>query len=439
MISPALPTSPDPLSGSTRDFLHLPHRSLTAKATAFTEWQAARIAQGGFPYAKRLARAPAPRTALRLLDGTLHDGINFSSQDYLGLSSHPDVKSAAQAAIEQFGAHSAGSAALAGEMEIADELEGALAEHLRTQFVTLYPTGWAAGYGVIRGLVRDTDHVLLDSLAHNCLQEGAAAATRNIHLYRHLDVAHAREKLAAIRTRDAQAGILIVTESLFSMDSDTPDLGAFQALAREFDALFLVDVAHDYGCLGPDGTGRLGEQGLIGKIDIVMGSFSKTFASNGGFVASHREEIREYFRYFSPPNTFSNALGPAQLAAILAAHRLIRSPEGVRRRSDLLTAIGALRSSLADHGVRTYGEASPIVPTLIGDEAVARVAARLSVERGILANLVEYPAVARRTARFRMQVMATHSPQECTTAAAHIAAAINDAHRVVHKSGASHA
>lgn len=423
---------PDPLAGSTRDFLFLPDRDLTAKAAAFTSWQAARIAQGGFPYAKRLVRAPAPRTALRLLDGTVREGINFSSQDYLGLASHPDVKSAAQAALEQFGLHSAGSSALAGEMEMADVLEAALTEHLRTPFVTLYPTGWAAGYGVIRGLVRDSDHVVLDALAHNCLQEGAAASTRNVHLFRHLDLAHAREKLAAIRARDPRAGILLVTESLFSMDADTPDLRAFQTAAREFDALFVVDAAHDYGCLGPDGTGRLGEQNLLGEVDIVMGSFSKTFASNGGFVASHREEIREYFRYFSPPNTFSNALGPAQLAAIFTALQIVRSAEGARRRGALLAAVDALRSGLAGHGVRPCGEPSPIVPAFIGDEAVARVAARLCSERGVLTNLVEYPAVARNTARFRMQVMATHSPADCAAAASHVAAAVNDAHRAVH-------
>jgi 7-keto-8-aminopelargonate synthetase-like enzyme len=424
-------TLPDPLAGSTRDFLFLPGRNLTAKAAAFAGWQAARVAHGGFPYAKRLVRAPAPRASLRLLDGTVREGINFSSQDYLGLSAHPEIKAAAQAAIEHFGPHSAGSAALAGEMEMADALEHAIGEHLRTPFVTLYPTGWAAGYGVIRGLVRDTDHVVLDALGHNCLQEGANASTRNVHLFRHLDLDHAREKLAAIRARDAQAGVLLVTESLFSMDADTPDLAAFQALAREFDALFVVDAAHDYGCLGPDGTGRIGEQGLLGQVDVVMGSFSKTFASNGGFVASHREEIREYFRYFSPSNTFSNALGPAQLASVLAALRLVRNPEGDRRRAGLLAAVETLRGGLLARGCEVFGAPSPIVPAMIGDEAIARVAAKLCSERGVLTNLVEFPAVARNTARFRMQVMATHEIDDCRQAAHIVADAIADARTIV--------
>lgn len=426
-LSVAAVPHPNALAGSTRDYLFLPGRSLTAKAAAFTSWQAARIAHGGFPYAKRLVRAPSARTSLRLLDGTVREGINFSSQDYLGLSSHLEVKCAAQLAIEQFGPHSAGSAALAGEMEMADALEQAIGDHLRTPFVTLYPTGWAAGYGVIRGLVRDTDHVVLDVLAHNCLQEGAHAATRNVHLFRHLDLDHAREKLAAIRANHPHAGILLVTESLFSMDADTPDLVAFQAAAREFDALFVVDVAHDYGCLGPEGTGRIGEQGLLGQVDVVMGSFSKTFASNGGFVASHREEIREYFRYFSPSNTFSNALGPAQLASVLTALRLVREPEGDRRRAGLLAAVDALRAGLLGRGGVVFGAPSPIVPAFIGDEAVARVAAKLCSERGVLTNLVEFPAVARNTARFRMQAMATHDPADCGEAARIVSEAIADA------------
>ena len=421
------PPLPNPLAGSTRDFVFLPDRSLTAKAVAFTGWQAARIAQGGFPYAKRLVRAPAPRTTLRLLDGKLREGINFSSQDYLGLAAHPAVKLAAQAAIEQFGLHSAGSAALAGEMEMADALKEAIGDHLRTPFVTLYPTGWAAGYGVIRGLVRDTDHVVLDVLAHNCLQEGAEATTHNIHRFRHLDLGHAREKLKSIRDQDAKAGILLVTESLFSMDADTPDLRAFQALAREFDALFVVDAAHDYGCLGAHGTGRLGEQGLLGEVDVVMGSFSKSFASNGGFVASHRREIREYFRYYSPSNTFSNALGPAQLASVLSALRIIREPEGDRRRATLLQAVNALRRSLNHRSVRVLGAPSPIVPVLIGDEPTARVAAKLCSERAVLTNLVEFPAVAQKSARFRMQVMATHDPADCEEAGRIVADAIADA------------
>jgi 7-keto-8-aminopelargonate synthetase-like enzyme len=302
-------------------------------------------------------------------------------------------------------------------MASAAQLEETIATRIRTPFVTLYPTGWAAGYGVIRGLVRPTDHVVIDVLAHNCLQEGASAATRNVHYFRHLDLNHAREKVAAIRAKNSANGILLVTESLFSMDADSPDLAGFQALAREHGALLLVDCAHDLGCLGPNGTGHIGLQGMLGKIDIVMGSFSKTFASNGGFVASHHREIREYFRYLSPTNTFSNALSPAQIATVLAAFHIVSSAEGERRREGLMAAVTQLRSRLSEGGLQVLGAPSPIVPVLIGRDDVARTAAKLASDAGVLTNLVEYPAVSRNSARFRLQVMSSHEPAACESAA----------------------
>ncbi|HEY1107423.1 MAG TPA: aminotransferase class I/II-fold pyridoxal phosphate-dependent enzyme, partial [Opitutaceae bacterium] len=395
--------------------------------TEFTAWIDARVAHGTFPFSKRLVRAPGPESALKYLDGTVRSGMNFSSQDYLGLAAHPEIARAACEAIGRYGLHSAGSTALAGTMDFADELEAIIAEHLRTPYVTLYPTGWAAGYGVSRGLVRSTDHVVIDALAHNCLQEGAAASTRNVHLFRHLDAEHAREKLANIRAKDPNNGILLITESLFSMDADTPNLAELQALCREFDALLMVDVAHDLGCMGPLGTGHIGLQDMLGKVDIVMGSFSKTFASNGGFVASHRREIREYFRYLSPSNTFSNALSPAQIATISAAFRIVRSAEGDTRRAKLLSAINALRDGLTARGTQVLGAPSPIVPVLIGRDDVARMATKIAGDAGVLANLVEYPAVSRNTARFRMQVMSAHESAACEAAAAKISDAISRA------------
>lgn len=427
MYRPTTPPIIDPLAGSTRDFLSRPGSDLTRKAAEFTAWIDARVAHGTFPFSKRLVRAPGPESALKYLDGTVRSGMNFSSQDYLGLAAHPEISRAACEAISRYGVHSAGSTALAGTMDFADELEAIIAEHLRTPYVTLYPTGWAAGYGVSRGLVRSTDHVVIDALAHNCLQEGAAASTRNIHLFRHLDAEHAREKLANIRAKDPNNGILLITESLFSMDADTPNLAELQALCREFDALLLVDVAHDLGCMGPLGTGHIGLQDMLGKVDIVMGSFSKTFASNGGFVASHRREIREYFRYLSPSNTFSNALSPAQIATISTAFRIVRSAEGDARRTKLLGAINALRDGLTARGTSVLGAASPIVPVLIGRDDVARMATKIAGDAGVLANLVEYPAVSRNTARFRMQVMSAHEPAACEAAAGKIADAISRA------------
>lgn len=419
------------LNGSTRDYLATPGTTPMQRADAFWLWNSARIAHSGFPFGKALASAPAAHTSLRFLDGSTLDGINFSSQDYLSLSSHPAVHAAAIEAIQRLGVHSAGSTALAGNVVDGQTLEHEIGAWLKTAHVSLFPTGWAAGYGVIRALIRATDHVVIDVLAHNCLQEGAAAATRNVHYYRHLDVAHARKQLRRIRDKDAHGGILLVTEGVFSMDADSPDISALQALAHEFGAMLLVDVAHDLGCSGPDGTGQIGVQRMLGQVDLVMGAFSKTFASNGGFVATHHQSIREYLRYYAPPNTFSNALSPAQIATIRECLRIVRSLEGEQRRHDLFAAISALRSALTEHGIKVLGQPSPIVPVLLGRDDVARITSALIAERGVLTNLVEFPAVSVNSARLRMQVMSQHSKTQCENAARIIAQALPDAEGIV--------
>src|SRR6185437_3310123 len=218
--------------------------------------------------------------------------------DYLSLSAHPDIMATAIETIERCGVHSAGSSALVGNTSHSVALERKISEFLNMDHVVLYPTGWAAGFGVVKGLVRSADHVVMDMLAHSCLQEGAHAATNNIHLFRHLDNEYCRNILTKIRAKDSDNGILVITEGLFSMDSDTPDLAALQALCDEFSATLVVDVAHDLGCLGKDGRGHIGMQNMLGKVDVVMGSFSKTFASNGGFVASKTRAVKEYLRFY---------------------------------------------------------------------------------------------------------------------------------------------
>ena len=158
---------------------------------------------------------------------------------------------------------------------------------------------------------------------------------------------------AAIRAKDSENGILVVTESLFSMDSDTPDIRALEELAHEYGATLVVDVAHDLGNLGPTGRGFIEMQDMLGKVDVVMGSFSKTFASNGGFVAARGRAIKEYMRYYSSPNTFSNALSPASAAIVGKAFDIVCSPEGAELRDKLMRNIRMLRGMLGSCDLET--------------------------------------------------------------------------------------
>jgi glycine C-acetyltransferase len=400
------------LGGSMRDFRYLPGTNLLDRVDAFFSWQQLRREAGLWPLGRSTETGPRSKCFARTDEGELFEGINFASQDYLSLSAHPAVWDAAVETIKEFGVHSAGSPALVGNTSLSLALEKKIGEFLECEQVVLFPTGWAAGFGVVKGLVRPSDHIVMDALSHACLQEGAQAATRNIHYYRHNSIEGVRDKLKGIRAKDAENGILIITESLFSMDSDTPDIAALQALAHEYDAILVVDVAHDLGALGPKGRGFIGAQDMIGKVDVVMGSFSKTFASNGGFVACNRRSVREYLRYYSSPLTFSNALSPSQAAIVLKAFEIVDSDEGDQLRAGLMTNIRLLRELLHGTGFETYGDPSPIVCVKMGTEGLARLVARRLPEIGLLANLVEFPAVPKGQARFRMQVMANHSSRD---------------------------
>lgn len=413
------------------NYAHPSGPDLLARTEPFFEWQDARRRAGLWPYSRSLDAAPRPACAVRTETGTGATGLNFLSQDYLSLSTHPRVVEAAHHALREHGLHSAGSAMLGGNTAASLALEQALAQAVGMPHVALFSTGWGAGFATITALVRPDDHVVMDNLAHACLQSGATAATRNVVRFRHLDNESVRRHLRGIRSRDAHNAILVVTEGLFSMDSDVPAIEELQAICREWGATLLVDAAHDFGVLGPRGTGSVGAQGLIGKVDLLMGAFSKTFGSNGGFLATHSPAVRQFVRVFGGPHIFSNALSPLQASVVTEALGIVRSAEGDALRTRLFENIGVLRGELERRGVQALGVPSPVVPVVIGAAPVARVAARMIFERGVFVNLVEYPAVPIRGSRFRMQVMAGHSPEQARAAAAVVAEAIHEARAVV--------
>jgi glycine C-acetyltransferase len=415
------------LTGSMRDFRDLQGADLMARVGSFYDWQELRRQRRLWPYSKSTRKAPLSVCTAVDDSGVQCTGLNFATQDYLALSSDPELKEVAKAVIDEYGVHSAGSSALAGNTKYSLRLEQTISEFLELDHTVLYPTGWAAGYGVIKGLVRPSDHVVMDGLAHACLQEGAYSATANVHLHGHLNVDSVRRHLRRIREKDATNAILVVTESLFSMDSDTPDLQALQNLCDEYEATLLVDVAHDLGAMGPGGRGFIGEQEMLGKVDIVMGSFSKTFASNGGFVACNSVAVKQYLKFYGCSATFSNALSPVQAATVTKAFEIVQSERGRHLRSVLMNRIHQLRDALTTEGLRYMGNPSPIVPVRVGDEALARLVSRRLPALEVIANLVEYPAVAKGDARLRLQLMPTHSLENVGALASRLRTAIDHA------------
>ncbi len=410
-------------------FTHPKGSHLIERTRPLGDWLASRIELGTWPYSRSLETSPRTTARVKSSNGVLVEGVNFGSQDYLGLSSHPSVHEAVIRALSDYGPHSAASAILQGNTGLSRRLELALSEHLQTEHILLFPTGWAAGFGTIVGLVRPNDHVVLDQNSHACLMQGARAATEKHTFFRHNDVEDARRKLERIRSKDTENAVLVVTEGVFSMDSDSPDIEGLQAVCREFDAVLLVDVAHDLGASGPQGTGQLGLQNMLGKVDLVMGAFSKTFASNGGFLATHSDSVRHFVSIYGGPHAFSNALSPIQAGVVCEALRIVRSHEGELLRKKSLANINQLRSLFTAEGLYCYGQPSPIVPVSVGDEKLAKWTARAIEEHDLIANLVEYPAVSRGKARFRFQVMASHTSEQVARAASIFGHSLEEARR----------
>lgn len=399
----------DILSKHLGMFSHPKGAHLLERTRPMGEWLDLRAQLETWPYARTLTSAPQAETTAISQNDRRVSGINFGSQDYLGLTSHPAVREAAIAAIREFGPHVASSPMLQGNTTIGRRLEKLVGDVLQTEHVLLFPTGWAAGFGAITGLVRPTDHIVIDQLGHASLLQGSRAATQNVYLFRHNDAASLRNRLQKIRAKDVENGILVVSEGLFSMDSDWPDIMALQNVCREFNAVFMIDIAHDFGAQGPRGTGQIGIQKMLGKIDLVMGSFSKSLASNGGFVATNLPSVRQYLGIFGGSHMYSNGMSPVQAGAALAALEIARSPEGDALRERAMNNIIRLRAGFEMRGVRCLGAPSNVVPVMAGDDATAKWIGNLLELNGILVNLVEFPAVPRGEARFRFQVMPSHT------------------------------
>lgn len=372
------------------------------------QWCDARLAASVDPYCKTMMARIGPMADARTRSGIVHSGVNFAAQDYLSLSCHPEIAQAAKEAIASFGVHSAGSPVLTGNTELSARLERRLADFLGYDDCTVFATGWAAGYGVIKTLVEPHDYIIVDRLAHASLREGARSATRNVFSAPHLSNAGVAQRLERIRRDKSHVGILVVTESVFSMDSDVPDIAGLIDLCRRHGATLLVDMAHDLGAIGSTGRGFLERQGMVGRPDVLIGSFSNTFASNGGFVACSHPALKQVLRSSCGPFTSSNALSPIQAAIVLKALDIVETDDGRRRRQRLIANSIRLRDGLRHAGFDVLGEPSAIVPAILGNSALSRLATRNALEAGALVNLVEHPAESMNAGRWRLQVMADH-------------------------------
>jgi 7-keto-8-aminopelargonate synthetase-like enzyme len=397
------------LQKSLLHFMGVSGAGLEDRVRPLHDWVGLRRGEGVWPYQRVLTSSVGGEVTVASTDGAgSRRFLNFGSQDYLGLARHPRISEAGKAAIDEFGVHSAGSPAFAGRTQIALDVQEALARTFEKESCLIYATGWAAGCGVITGLARSTDTVVIDQLGHNCLQEGIRLCGAETKRFGHNDPEVLEEILRSEREKDAAKGIFVVLESLYSMDSDSPDLSVILPICQRYGAMTILDVAHDFGCLGERGLGVLESLTTDVRPDIIMGSFSKTFASNGGFVACSKP-VYDYLLCFSSPFMFSNAISPVQSAVVREALKIVCSDEGRQLRRALMDRIMAFRSRAVELGVHVGGTPSAICPVFVGREELARATSRYIAELRLLANLVEFPAVPRGQARFRFQLMSTHT------------------------------
>lgn len=343
--------------------------------------------------------------------------LNFSSQDYLGLAQSEEVKNAAHEAIDNYGVHTSSSPVLSGRNILTEKLENKLADITGTEQSLLFPVGWGACFGAIAALVNHSDHILLDALSHNSLQVASSYSTDNIHKFRHNDVGHLDQLLIRLREKEPKSGIFVVIEGLYSMNSDMPDLKSVLELTKKYEAILIVDIAHDFGAMGKKGLGILETiEGEDLSNLVLVGAFSKSFATNGGFVAGPAC-IRKQLSIFGPTYTFSNGISPVQCAIALKCSDIIFSSKGDELRLKLNDNIQCARREFNSRGFETNGIPSPIVPVNIGNEDLARIIGRENIRNGLMTNIAEFPAVPKGKAIFRFQLMSTHEHTQIIEAA----------------------
>ena len=335
--------------------------------------------------------------------------LNLSSNNYLGLASHPAVKQAAAAAAEQQGCGAGASRLIAGTSALHEELEARLARFKGAESALLFTSGYTANLGAISALVGPGDVVLGDELNHASLIDGCRLSRAEFITYPHRDIGALAVRLREARQRRPQARVLVVTDAVFSMDGDLAPLDDLAELCSREAVLLYVDEAHATGCLGPGGRGLVASRGLENHVTVTMGTLSKALGSFGAFVTGERL-LRDYLVNVCRTFIFTTALPPPVVAASLAALSVLeREPWRIDR---LQENARFLREGLRDRGFDTLDSQTHIVPVRIGDSATAQAMAAVLREAGIFAVAIRPPTVPQGQARLRISVMATHAVEE---------------------------
>ena len=353
---------------------------------------------GVYPYFHALSSGQDTQVVMEGIDT-----IMIGSNNYLGLTSDKRVINAGIEALKKYGSGNSGSRFLNGTLDIHKKLEEELAKFLHKEAVMTFSTGFQSNLGIISAIAGMHDVILCDRENHASIYDGCRLSYGEMIRYKHSDMQDLEEKLKAI---DKSKGILIVTDGIFSMSGEICKLPEIVKLARKYGARVMVDDAHSLGVLGEHGRGTAEYFGLEDEVDIYMGTFSKSLASLGGYMASTREVV-DYVMHTSRPYIFSASITPASVACALEALKILE--ENPQRIKDLLNISQYMRDGLKKLGVKIIDSITPIIPIYVYEDEKAFMACKLLLERGVYVNPVISPATPKGMALLRTSYTATHT------------------------------
>ncbi|AOM79880.1 serine palmitoyltransferase [Pedobacter steynii] len=346
--------------------------------------------------------------------------LMFGSNSYLGLTNHPKIKEAAKAAIDKYGTGCAGSRFLNGTLDIHIELERRLAAYVGKEAAVLFSTGFQVNLGVISCLLDRNDYLILDEYDHASIIDGSRLSFSRSIKYAHNDMDDLRKKLSRLPEDSAK---LIVADGIFSMEGDLVNLPEIVKIAEEFGANIMMDDAHSLGVIGFNGSGTASHFGLTDQVDLIMGTFSKSLASLGGFIAGTEETI-EYVKHRARSLMFSASMPPSAVASVIAALDIIESePERI---DQLWANTNYAKKLLLEAGFDIGHTDSPIIPVYIRDNDKTFMITNILSNNGIFVNPVVSPAVPSDASLIRFSLMATHTFAQIEEAIEKIAAAAKE-------------
>ncbi len=372
-------------------------KPLRKKLAQFTIPQEVK-AKGVYPYFTPISSAQNTEV---IING--QKVLMLGSNSYLGLTNHPKIKEAAIAAINKYGSGCAGSPFLNGTLDIHLELENELAEFLHKDGVMLFSAGFQANAGTISAMTGRNDYLIYDARDHASIIEGTRITYANTLKYKHNDMADLERVLQRC---PIDAAKLVVADGVFSMEGDIALVPEMKKICDKYDATLMIDEAHGLGVLGSEGRGTCDHFGLLDDVDIIMGTFSKSLASVGGFIAADKDSIN-FMKHSVRPYIFTASIPPSATASVMAALKIMRSePE---RRENLWKVTNHAMKAFTDLGFEIGNTETPIIPLYVRDNDKTFMLTHMLLEEGVFVSPVVSPAVSTEDTLIRIALMATHT------------------------------